>query len=74
MLGCLRAMPGCFFFVLCYFFIIRKFCKLLFTAEKGKVCYFFIACNFNNYFLLLRRAGFIFYSLCDWERVQLDFF
>jgi len=42
------------------FLLLRKFCKLLFTDEKGKVCYFLLLflllVTFINYFLLLRRA------------------
>jgi hypothetical protein len=42
------------------FFIGRKFCKLFFTSERGKVCYFLLLflllITLINYFLLLRRA------------------
>ncbi len=38
------------------FFTGRKFCKLLFTGERGKVCYFLLffllVVTLNNYFLL----------------------
>ncbi len=63
------------------FFTGRKFCKLLFTGERGKVCYFLLlfvtACNFDKLlFTEPREPGFIFYSLWDGggERVHLDFF
>jgi hypothetical protein len=61
--GYFRAMLGCFFgplLLLVIFFTICNFCKLLFTVERGKVCYFLLLIlllvTFNNYFLLLRRA------------------
>ncbi len=38
------------------FFTGRKFCKLLFTGEKGKVCYFFIACNFDKLFFTVEKG------------------
>jgi hypothetical protein len=42
------------------FFTTRNVCKLLFTVERGKVCYFLLFfllfITFINYFLLLRRA------------------
>jgi hypothetical protein len=42
------------------YFTARKFCKLLFIAERGKVCYFLLLflllVTLINYFLLLRRA------------------
>ncbi len=45
-----------FFVTFCYFFTARKFCKLLFTTERGKICYvlliFLLLVTFNNYFLL----------------------
>ncbi len=58
---------------------ICKFCKLLFTVERGKVCYFLLffllLVTLINYFLLLRRArvkGSIHCAMG--ERVHLDFF
>jgi hypothetical protein len=49
-----------FLLLLVIFFIGRKFCKLLFTAKRGKVCYFWLlfllVVTFINYFLLLKRA------------------
>ncbi len=49
-----------FLLLLVIFFTARKFCKLFFTAERGKVCYFLLLflllVTFINYFLLLRRA------------------
>jgi hypothetical protein len=36
-----RAVFVDFFHFLLLFFIVRNFYKLLFTAERGKVCYFF---------------------------------
>jgi hypothetical protein len=48
------------------FFIGRKFCKLLFTAERGKVCYFFTTCNFHKLLFTVEKGqGEGFYSLCD---------
>jgi hypothetical protein len=52
------------------FFIGRKFCKLLFIAERGKVCYFlllfFTTCNFDKLFFIVGKGqGEGFYSLCD---------
>ncbi len=37
-----------FLLLLVTFFTGRKFCKLLFTGERGKVCYFFTGCNFEQ--------------------------
>ncbi len=61
------------------FFTAHKFCKLLFTAERGKVCYFLLLflllVTLINYFLLLGRArvkGSI--HCARGERVQVDFF
>ncbi len=63
-------MPGCFsvmlwlslliyftfLLLLVTFFTGRKFCKLLFTSERGKVCYFLLlfllVVTLINYFLL----------------------
>ncbi len=49
-----------FLLLLVTFFTARKFCKLLFIVERGKVCYFLLLflllVIFINYFLLLRRA------------------
>jgi len=51
------------------FFIGRNFCKLLFTGEKGKVCYFFYFFTAHEFRKLLFTGiggpGFIFYSLKD---------
>ncbi len=48
------------YLLLLVFFTGCKFCKLFFTAERGKVCYFLLLflllVTFINYFLLLRRA------------------
>ncbi len=45
-----------FWLLLVIFFNGRKFCKLLFTGERGKVCYFLLlfllVVTLNNYFLL----------------------
>jgi hypothetical protein len=81
--GFLRVVPGFFcwpfslFVTFCDFFT-RNFCKLLFTAERGKVCYFlllfFTACNFYKlcfycsrfivcYFLLL------FFTACNFHKL-----
>jgi hypothetical protein len=59
-----------FLLLLVTFFTDRKFCKLLFTGERGKVCYFLLlfllVVTLNNYFLLWQEGiGFILYSLCD---------
>jgi hypothetical protein len=49
-----------FLLFLVTFFTARKFCKLIFIAERGKVCYFLLLflllVTFINYFLLLRMA------------------
>ncbi len=46
-----------FLLLLVTFFIGRKFCKLLFTAKRGKVCYFLLLFTAERgkvcYFLLL---------------------
>jgi hypothetical protein len=51
----------CYFLLfLVTFFIGCKFCKLFFTVERGKVCYFWLlfllVVTLINYFLLLKRA------------------
>ncbi len=49
-----------FFVTFSFFFTARKFCKLLFTTERGKVCYslllFLLLVTLIYYFLLLKRA------------------
>jgi len=61
--GCFRAVPGFFcwlFSLFVTFFIICNFCNLLFTVERGKVCYFLLlfllVVTLINYFLLFKRA------------------
>jgi hypothetical protein len=63
-------MPGCFsvmlwlflltYFIFCYFFTSRKFCKLLFTGKRGKVCYFLLLflllVTFVNYFFIVQGS------------------
>jgi len=52
---CLAVFVDLLHFLLLFvtFFTGRKFCKLLFTAERGKVCYFlFVLVTLINYFLL----------------------
>ncbi len=68
--GCFTAMLWLFLLTFVTFFTGRKFCKLLFTGERGKVCYFlllfFTGCNFDKLlFTVAGGAGFILYSLCD---------
>jgi hypothetical protein len=58
-----------FLLLLVTFFTGRKFCKLLFTGERGKVCYFLLlfllVVTLNNYFLLGQEGqGEGLYSLC----------
>jgi hypothetical protein len=59
-----------FLLLLIIFFTGRKFCKLLFTGERGKVCYFLLffllVVTLNNYFLLGQEGqGERLYSLCE---------
>jgi len=58
------------------FFTSRKFCKLLFTAERGKVCYFLLLLvTLINYFLPLRRARvYILFIVRRGKRCTLIFF
>ncbi len=60
------------------FFTGRKFCKLLFTGERGKVCYFLLlfllVVTLINYFLLWQEGHGLYCIHCAMgERVQLDF-
>ncbi len=59
LLLCLAVFVDLFHFLL-LFFTICKYCKLFFTGERGKVCYFLLLIlllvTLINYFLLLRRA------------------
>jgi len=68
-----------FFHFLLLFFTACNFYKLLFIAERGKVCYFLLLfllfVSFINYFLLLRRAKvYIVFIVRGGKRVHLDFF
>jgi hypothetical protein len=69
-----------FLLLLVTFFTGCKFCKLLFTGERGKVCYFLLLSlllvTLINYFLLLRRArvkGSIHCATRELGWVQVDF-
>jgi hypothetical protein len=69
---CLAVFVDLFHFLLLLvtFFTGRKFCKLLFTSERGKVCYFLLlfllVVTLNNYFLLGQEGqGEGLYSLCE---------
>ncbi len=64
------------------FFADRKFYKLLFTGERGKICYFFLlfftGCNFDKLLFTVEKGQGL-YCVCDCakgelERVQVDFF
>jgi len=57
------------------FFTICNFCNLLFTVERGKVCYFFTAYNFHKLFFTIEKGHGLYSIHCATrERVQLDFF
>jgi len=60
------------------FFTGRKFCKLLFTTERGKVCYFLLLflllITLINDFLLCQEGHGLYCIHCaTGERVHLDF-
>ncbi len=44
-----------FLLLLVTFFTGRKFCKLLFTRFRGKVCYFFTSCNFHKLLFIVEK-------------------
>jgi len=61
------------------FLIACKFCKLLFTVERGKVCYFLLlfvtACNFDKLLFTIEKGQGLYSIHCaTGERVYLDFF
>jgi hypothetical protein len=49
-----------FLWLFVIFFIARKFCKLLFTIERGKICYFFVtfftACIFDKLLFIVEKG------------------
>jgi hypothetical protein len=45
-----------FLLLLVTFFTGRKFCKLLFTGERGKFCYFFTGCNFDKLLFTVKKG------------------
>ncbi len=63
------------------FFTGCKFWKLLFTGERGKVCYFllffFSGCNFDKLLFTVEKGqglGSIHCATGEFERVQVDYF
>jgi len=68
-----------FLLLLVTFFTGRKFRKLLFITERGKVCYFLLLflllVTLINYFLLCQEGqGLYCIHYATGERVHLDFF
>jgi len=58
--------------LLLVFFTARKFCKLLFITERGKVSYslllFKLLVTLINYFLLLKRARVYIVFIVRWGK------
>jgi hypothetical protein len=75
--------PAVFFFfhfllLFVSFFIICDFSNLLFTIERGKVCYFllfFTTCNFHKLLFIVEKGQGLYSIHCAMgENVHLDFF